>query len=61
MKAFLIFYCIFSAIVIVGTWDFDPKEKWYWKVLGAVFSIGAAPCLFPILVGMSIKENLFKK
>lgn len=60
MKTFLIFYCIFSALVIVGTWDF-ANDKWYWKVLGVVLSIIAAPCLFPILVGMSIKENLFKE
>lgn len=61
MKAFLIFYYIFSVLVIAGTWDFDSKDKWYWKVLAAVLSIWAAPGLFPFLVGMFIKENLFKK
>lgn len=61
MKALFIFYYVFSALVIVGAWEFDPKRKWYWKVLGAILSIVAAPGLFPFLVGMSIKENLFKK
>jgi hypothetical protein len=58
MKFLFIFYCIFSALVIVGAWEFDPKRKWYSKVLGAVLSIWAAPVLFPILVGMYIKDNL---
>ena len=55
-----VFYWVFSALVVAGSWDMDKDENLIVRVVAGLFSLAFAPIIFPVLLGMMIKEIVWR-